>query len=166
MRSIQNIVKRCLDIEAQSISPIASVEAALEKMEKNNSGALMVMDFSHLVGIFSERDYVRKVLSKGRSSLATPVYEVMSTNLISVTPEYRLTECLALMSACHIRHLPVIKDERLVALLGIEDIAFALIDNNEFMIGELTTYITGSHEVRNDPPKLSNVFEGVLHHEH
>ncbi len=158
------MVQHCLDIQSQSISPIASVEAALEKMEMHDSGALLVMDFNHLVGIFSERDYARKILLKGRSSLTTPVYEVMSTNLISVTPEYRLTECLALMSACHIRHLPVVKDERVMALLAIEDIAFALIDSNEFMIDELTTYITGSHEVKNEPPKLSKVFEAFLQH--
>ncbi len=163
MDSIQNIVRRCLDIQSQSISPVASVELALEKMEKFDSGALLVMDFSHLVGIFSERDYARKILLKGRSSLTTPVFEVMSTNLISVTPEYRLTECLALMSGCHIRHLPVVHNEQVIALLAIEDVAFALIDSNEFVIDELTTYITGSHDYKNEPPKLSKVFETFSH---
>ena len=164
MGSIQETVRRCLDVQSQSISPIASVELALEKIEKFNSGALLVMDFSHLVGIFSERDYARKILLKGRSSLTTPVYEVMSTNLISVTPDNSLTDCLSIMSNCHIRHLPVIEDEQVIALLAIEDIAFALIENNEFIIDELTTYITGSHDCKNDPPKLSRVFEASLHH--
>lgn len=164
MKSIQDIVRRCLDIEAQSISPIARVEAALEKMERYDLGALLVMDFTHLLGIFSERDYARKILLKARSSLTTPIYEVMSTNLISVTPDFRLSECLALMSRCHIRHLPVLNGERVMALLGIEDIAFALIENDEFMIDELTTYITGSHDVINEPPKLSKIFESYSRH--
>ena len=164
MDAFQNILRKCQDIQAQSISPIASVELALEKMDAGDLGALLVMDFSHLVGIFSERDYARKILLKGKSSLTTPVYEVMTTNLISVTPEFCLTECLALMSSCHVRHLPVLDNNKVVALLGIEDVAFALIDNREFVIDELTTYITGSHDVINENPKLSHIFETLAHH--
>ncbi len=164
MDAFQKILSKCQDIQAQSISPIASVELALEKMDAGDLGALLVMDFSHLVGIFSERDYARKILLKGKSSLTTPVYEVMTTNLISVTPDYGLTECLALMASCRVRHLPVVDNNKVIALLGIEDIAFALIDNNEFLIDELTTYITGSHDFKNENPKLSHIFETLAHH--
>lgn len=164
MDSIQDILKRCQDIQAQSISPIASVELALEKMDAHDLGALLVMDFSHLVGIFSERDYARKILLKGKSSLTTPVYEVMTTNLIEANPSYSLTECLSLMFSCRVRHLPIIKDGKVIALLGIEDVAFALIDRNEFEIEELTTYITGSHDFKNEAISIEQIFETVAHH--
>ncbi len=159
MESVKNIIRRCQDISAQSISPIETVQTALKKMADYDLGALLVMEHSQLVGIFSERDYARKILLRGKSSLTTPVYEAMSTEIVCVTPDYDLDECLALMSACHVRHLPVIENERVVAFLGIEDVSFALIDENEFLIEELTTYITGSHENKSHIPKLSNVFE-------
>jgi len=155
MESVKNIIRKCQDISAQSITPIETVEAALKKMSHFNSGALLVMDGPRLVGIFSERDYARKILLKGKSSLNTPISEVMSRQVICVSPEYKLDECLALMYACNIRHLPVIDNEHVVAFLGLEDVSFALIDDNEFLIEELTSYITGSHECRNQVPKLS-----------
>ena len=159
MESVKNIIRKCQDVSAQSISPIETVEVALKKMADYDSGALLVMEDSQLVGIFSERDYARKILLKGKSSLTTPIYEVMTTQVICVTPEYDLDECLALMSACKVRHLPVIENEKVVAFLGIEDVSFALINDNEFLIDELTTYITGSHDNKNHIPKLSYVFE-------
>ncbi len=157
MEAVKNIIKRCQDISAQSISPIDTVESALKKMATYDSGALIVMEQGRLVGIFSERDYARKILLKGKSSLTTPVHEVMTKEVICVTPDYDLDECLALMSACKVRHLPVIENDRVIAFLGIEDVSFALIDDNEFLIDELTTYITGSHENQSHISKLSYV---------
>ena len=164
MGSIQNIIRKCQDVEAQSISPIATVESALKKMDENDLGALLVMDFSHLLGIFSERDYARKILLRGKSSLTTPIYEVMTTNLISVTPHYGLTDCLAVMSANQVRHLPVVENEKVLALLAIEDVAFALIESHEFVIDELTSYITGSHECKNQVPNLAYFLEMSVQH--
>jgi CBS domain-containing protein len=159
VESVKSIIRRCRDISAQSISPIETVQAALKKMADYDSGALLVMERGKLVGIFSERDYARKIILKGKSSLTTPIHDVMTKEIICVTPEYDLDECLALMSACKIRHLPVLENDRVTAFLAVEDVAFAMIDDNEFLIEELTTYITGSHENKAHMSKLSYVLE-------
>lgn len=128
-----------------SISPNDSVASAIRKMSDDNLGALLVMDDGDIVGLFSERDYTRKLLLFGKSSLVTPIHEVMVRHVVYVTPEYQLEECLALMTKKHIRHLPVINSDGIVlALLSIEDVVEALLEGKEFIISELTRYVTGS----------------------
>lgn len=144
-----NTVKDLLSNKAKnfipSISPHDTVAEALEKMAAKNLGAILVIDEGAVVGIFSERDYARKLLLQKKSSVTTPIHEVMVKRVIYVTPEYSLEECLAIMTKNHIRHLPAIDAAgKVLALFSIEDIVEALLDGKEHVISELTRYVTGA----------------------
>lgn len=122
-----------------------SMEEALFALEKFDSGALAVKQGEWIVGMFTERDFARASLtSKLPLNVNRKVSEVMSSNVVYVTQKYRLEECMALMSMLRIRHLPVMEDDRVIALLGMRHIMEALIEDREFMIGELTRYVTGA----------------------
>lgn len=145
-----------------SVSPYDTVAAALGKMADNNLGAILVMDEGEIVGLFSERDYARKLLLHGKSSLVTPIHKVMVKKVIYVTPEYLLEECLALMTKKHIRHLPVIDNQgKVLALISLEDVVEAVLEGKEFLIAELTKYVTGSPLANYESPKRDNVLELV-----
>jgi len=126
-----------------SVSPEASVYEALQLMAEKDIGALVVMEGDRLVGILSERDYARKVILHGKTSRETRVREVMTSRVAVIKPEQATEECMALMTAKHIRHLPVMEDERLIGLISIGDIVKAVISNQEFVISQLENYITG-----------------------
>ncbi len=126
-----------------SIHPDATVYEALEKMADKDVGALLVVQGRILVGIFSERDYARKVALKGRLSKNTLVRQVMSEELVCVTPEQPIEQCMALMTARRVRHLPVFARDQLIGVISIGDVVKALISDQEFLIQELATYITG-----------------------
>ncbi|ADD29706.1 CBS domain-containing protein [Meiothermus ruber] len=130
--------------KVHAISPEATVFEALERMAAHDVGALMVMKDDQLVGIFSERDYARKIILMGRISKDTRVGEVMTSDLITVTPEATVADCMNLMTDHHIRHLPVLEDGKLVGVISIGDVVKAIITQQEFMIAELESYITGS----------------------
>ena len=118
-------VKKLLDSighDVDTISPDATVYDALKRMAKKEIGALVVVEKGKMVGIFSEQDYARKVILKGKSSKKTPVREIMTSDVIHTRPEKKLGKCLSLMTKKHIRHLPVLEKDRLVGLLTIEDI--------------------------------------------
>jgi CBS domain-containing protein len=100
-----------------------------------------VMDGKNLVGIFSERDYARKVILKGKSSKNMPVSEIMSTNLIIITPDQTTEQGLALMTAKHVRHLPVIHEQKLVGFISIGDLVKSIIDEQNLVIDKLGQYI-------------------------
>lgn len=126
----------------------ASIEEALFALAKFESGALAVMQDEWIVGMFTERDFARASLSsKLPLNVNRRVSEVMSSNVVYVTRQYRLEECMALMSMLRIRHLPVMEDDRVIALLSMRHIMEALIEDREFMIGELTRYVTGAQVV-------------------
>ena len=125
-----------------SIAPRASVYEALQFMAEKNIGALLVVENEKLVGIFSERDYARKVILKGKSSKETMVSELMTPQVLYVTPDKTLEECMALMTAKHIRHLPVIDGGNLLGLVTLGDVAGKIIAHQEFTIRELETFIT------------------------
>lgn len=127
-----------------AISPEATVFEALERMAAYDVGALMVMRGDQLVGIFSERDYARKIILMGRISKDTLVGEVMTDTLITVTPDTTLAECMNLMTVNRVRHLPVLEGGRLVGVVSIGDVVKAIMTEQEFMIAELESYITGS----------------------
>jgi CBS domain-containing protein len=127
-----------------SVSPDSSVYAALKLMAEKEVGALLVLEADKLVGIISERDYARKVILRGKSSLDTPVREIMTQKVICVRPEQTIEECMALMTAKRIRHLPVIVDDKVIGVLSIGDMVKAVIDEKDFMIKQLENYITGS----------------------
>lgn len=128
-----------------SIAPDASIYDALTLMADKNIGALLVVDEGQVVGIFSERDYARKVVLRGRSSRNTPVSEAMTSQVISVRLDQSVEKCMALMTEKHIRHLPVYADEELVGIISIGDVVKAIISQQEVIINHLEDYITGKH---------------------
>jgi len=127
-----------------SISPNATVYEALQLMAEKNVGALVVLDRRKAVGLISERDYARKVILKGKTSLNTPVREIMTSKMVSVCPKQSAEECMALMTDQRTRHLPVLEDGRLVGIVSIGDVVKKIIHNQEFTIQQLDNYITGS----------------------
>jgi len=120
---------------------------ALELMAEKNIGALPVVDAENgdrLIGMFSERDYARKVILKGKSSQVTPVAELMSQPVTGVSPDDTIETCMELMTARHIRHLPVLEDGRLVGLVSIGDVLKATISEQKVLIRDLENYIVGA----------------------
>ncbi len=126
-----------------SISPEATVYEALELMAEKDIGALLVMQGETLVGILSERDYARKIIIKGKSSKETLVREVMTTEVCYVDKKKKMDECLAIMSDKHIRHLPVMENNRLIGLISIGDVVKSIICEQEIVIDDLYNYING-----------------------
>lgn len=127
-----------------SIGPDDTVLQALELMADKDVGALVVLDGGELVGIFSERDYARRVRLQGKSSTETPVRQVMSERVLYVRPEQSIEDCMALMTDKHIRHLPVVDGGELVGLISIGDVVKSVISEQVFVIQQLENYITGS----------------------
>ena len=139
-------VRQCLGKkgnEVWSTEPDATVFEALQLMAERDIGALLVLDSGGLVGIFSERDYARKVILYGKSSKETTVGDIMTTQVIFVRPEHTIEECMALMTEERIRHLPVIEGERVIGVISIGDVVKEIISEQEFVIEQLTNYITG-----------------------
>ncbi len=129
--------------EVWTIEPDATVYRALELMAEKNVGALPVVQNGKLVGIFSERDYARKCILLGRFSRDTLVSELMSSPVITATPDMTVYQCLAIMTERHIRHLPVVEGEKLVGIVTIGDVGKAIISEQEVAIRSLEGYITG-----------------------
>lgn len=128
-----------------TIGPEASVFAALELMAEKNVGALVVVEGVKLAGIFSERDYARKVVLRGRTSRETPVGEIMTGNPITVSPQESVARCMELMTEERVRHLPVVEDDRLVGIISIGDVVKEVITEQSATISYLEGYITGRH---------------------
>ena len=126
-----------------SVSPDMPVFEALGVMADKNVGALLVVEGERLVGVFSERDYARKVILKGKSSKDTPVQEIMSSHVLYVRPEQTIEDCMALMTDKRVRHLPVLDQGKLVGVISIGDVVKALIAEQQFIIEQLQNYITG-----------------------
>ncbi|MEW5979285.1 MAG: CBS domain-containing protein [Acidobacteriota bacterium] len=129
--------------EVYSVTPQTSVYDALKVMADKNVGALLVLDDSGLLGIFSERDYARKVILKGKSSKEMVVSEIMTSKVDSVSPDDSVRACMQLMTEKHIRHVPVLDGGRLVGLISIGDVVKAIISDQEFVIEQLEHYIAG-----------------------
>ena len=127
-----------------SVAPDASVYETLTLMADKNVGALVVLEGSRLCGVISERDYARKVALLGRLSKDTPVREIMSGQVVCVRPSDSVETCMGLMTQRHIRHLPVVEDDRVVGMLSIGDVVKSIIDEQQFTIGQLEQYIMGT----------------------
>ena len=125
------------------VAPDATVYDALSLMAAKNVGALVVVEGASVVGILSERDYARKVILKGKFSKDTRVREIMTEKVYFVRPEQTIEECMAVMTAEHIRHLPVLTDDRLTGIVSIGDVVRVIISDKEFLIKQLEHYITG-----------------------
>lgn len=130
--------------EVWSVSPDATVYDALQLMAARNVGAVLVLDDGELAGILSERDYARQVILKGKASRDTPVRDIMTTAVVSVSPERTIDDCMALMTERRIRHLPVLQSEVLLGVLSIGDVVKAVISEKEFHIEQLESYIASS----------------------
>jgi CBS domain-containing protein len=126
----------------ETIAPKASVYEALQKMANRELGALVVFDGAEICGLFSERDYARKLALQGKSSRDTEVQEVMTRRVITVEPHQTVEACMVLMTDKHIRHLPVVEDGRLIGIVSIGDIVKAVIEAQRLTIEELENYIT------------------------
>ncbi len=127
-----------------SVAPDDPVYEALQLMAEKNCGAVLVLDQGTPAGILSERDYARKVILRGKSSKNTPVREIMSQRVVCIQPDNTIDECMALMTEKRIRHLPVLKGEgTLAGLISIGDVVKEVISEQEFIIHQLESYITG-----------------------
>ena len=126
-----------------SVAPDQTVLRALEIMAEYDVGALLVLDGKHLSGVFSERDYARKVILQGKASKHTKVSEVMSGKVVYVTLDRTIEECMAIMTEKHFRHLPVLDDaHNVVGIVSIGDMIKEMISQQQFIIGQLENYIT------------------------
>ena len=140
--SIRNILKQ-KGSTVHTVRPDSTVFDALKAMADANVGALLVMDGERLAGIVSERDYARKVILKGRSSLDTRVDDIMSTRVICARPEQTVEECMGLMTAKAVRHLPVLDHKEVVGIVSIGDLVKAIIGEQQLIIEQLENYIHG-----------------------
>jgi CBS domain-containing protein len=129
-----------------TIPPQAKVIEALKLMADKGIGALVVVEDGRVVGILSERDYARKVMLMGKSSLDTPVGDIMTSSVFVVHPETKAEECLVLMTDKHIRHLPVFDKDRMVGVLSIGDIVKSIITEQTITIDQLQNYILGKYQ--------------------
>ena len=143
MATVQQLLES-KDNNVWSISPETTVFEGLQVMAEKNIGALLVTRADKLIGIFSERDYARKVILKGKASKDTTIGELMTREVVYTTPEDSLDECMALMTAKHIRHLPILNKDKLIGLLTLGDLVKQIMSNQEFKIQELEKYISGS----------------------
>src|SRR4051812_41614863 len=125
------------------VRPEQSVLEAIKVLAQEDIGAAIVMTGDRLAGIFSERDYTRKVILKGRSSDTTRVEEIMTANVVVVSPRTKARECMALMTDKKIRHLPVVEEGRVIGMVSIRDIVGDIIADQDFTIEQLEHYISG-----------------------
>jgi len=126
-----------------SVSPDTTVFDALKLMADKGIGAVIVLADGELCGVLSERDYARKVVLEGKASISTPASEIMTSPVLIVEPEHTIDRCMALMTDKRLRHLPVVENDRVVGMVSIGDIVKSVIADQEFMLDQLETYISG-----------------------
>jgi CBS domain-containing protein len=143
MKTVAQMLRAKPNQDIYTVAPTATVLQALQLMAEKNIGALIVTEGDQVVGIVSERDYSRKMILQGRSSVATPVSAIMSAPVISVTSAQNTRDCLKLMGKGHLRHLPVIDDGKLVGLLSVSNLVKAVLADQDEMIQQLEQYIRG-----------------------
>ena len=142
MKTVRDVLKAKGGV-VFAAEPDDTVYSALTTMAEQNIGALLVREGARVVGIFSERDYARQVVLKGKASKDTPIRDVMTARVVFVRPEQNIEECMALMTDKHVRHLPVLDGDTLVGLVSIGDVVKAVISEKEFLIAQLEHYISG-----------------------
>ena len=143
MQTVSYILKQ-KGSDVASVSPDTMVRDALRIMAEKNIGAIVVKDKEKLVGIFSERDYARKIVLKDKSSKTTPISEIMTSDeLITVKPVNSVDDCMVLMTERRIRHLPVVENEVLLGVISIGDLVKHIIEEQKITIENLQNYISG-----------------------
>lgn len=143
MTIVAQVIKNKAVQSIFTISPNATVLEAIKIMAEKGVGALVVAEDKKVVGIFSERDYTRKIALMERSSNNTPVSDIMTSKVISVSLNNTVEECLNLMTDRHLRHLPVLENEKLVGFISIGDLVKAAMDDQRVLIEQLQQYISG-----------------------
>lgn len=143
MRTVHNLLETKGN-QVWSVHPSATVFEALGRMAELDIGALLVMEDDELVGIFSERDYARKIALAGKDSRTTAVEEIMTSRVYCVEPDHTVEEAMALMTNRRIRHIPVLgEDERVIGVISIGDVVKDIIAEKEFQIEQLEKFIAG-----------------------
>ena len=127
----------------ETVAADTTVFEALSLMADKEIGALVVLQDSKPVGLFTERDYARNLILKGRTSKQTRVSEVMSSHVVVAHPEQSIEECMAIMTEKRVRHLPVMQGDALIGIISIGDLVKAIIENQQFVIEQLVSYING-----------------------
>ena len=145
MTTVAEVLKSKSDLAVQTIAPDATVFEAVSLMAQKNIGALLVVEQGQVVGIVSERDYARKVALMARSSRDTPLRDIMSSPVMFVHPHQTSDECMALMTENRLRHLPVMREGKLIGLISIGDLVKNIISEQKFIIEQLEHYIAGQH---------------------
>ena|ERR1700712_2952279 len=140
MKKIRNILEG-KGHHVYSVTPDTSVYDALHVMMERNISSLLIMENEILKGIFTERDYARKLVLMGRSSKETPIGEIMTANLFTITPSETIDHCMEMMSAHKIRHLPVIDNNRVTGMVSIGDVVKFIIEDQKRTIQQLESYI-------------------------
>jgi CBS domain-containing protein len=143
MLHVHQILSAKLSNNTYSVQPEQTVLEALALMAEQNIGVVLVMEGDQLRGIFSERDYARKGIIQGREAKNTPISDVMTADVITISPDQSIETCMQLMSQKKFRHLPVVKNERVIGVVSIGDLVTAIIREQEFRIQSLEQYITG-----------------------
>jgi CBS domain-containing protein len=128
-----------------TIQQTATVYEAIEKMESNRVGSIIAMNGDTVAGIFTERDYLRRVVLRGHTSKTCPVADVMTEDLVCVDPDYTVEECMAIMTEKKIRHLPVMSNGRLTGIVSIGDLVKAISENAQARVRYLTEFVTGRY---------------------
>jgi CBS domain-containing protein len=140
VKTVSDIIKKKGN-HVWSVTPETTVYDTLKLMAEKEIGAVIVLQGGRPVGIFSERDYARQVILKGRTSKDTAVRDVMITRVVFVRPEQNIEECMALMTDKRVRHLPVLQQDALAGMVSIGDVVKEMISEKEFIIGQLVNYI-------------------------
>ena len=142
MKTVNELLK-AKPARVVTVTPEMTVLDAIKVLARENIGAAVVMVGDRLAGILSERDYTRKVILQGRASNTTRVEEIMTANVVCVTPRTKARECMELMTEKQIRHLPVVDDSRVIGMVSIRDIVGDIIADQDFTIEQLEHYISG-----------------------
>ena len=143
MARLEDFIKLNKDRKIWTISKDQSVRQALILMSEKNIGAIIIIDNNDFpIGIFSERDYARKVILKGKSSKDTLLDEVMTKELITITRDYKIDQCMEIMSEKKIRHLPILEDKKILGVISIGDVLKIMIKEQKDLINHLQKFIT------------------------
>jgi len=141
MQTVRQLLEQKSGRVLVTVSPESTVFQALQVMAEHDIGAVLVMAAGDVVGIFSERDYARRIVLQGRTSAGTRIRDIMTSKVVYVTPDQNSDQCMALMTDKHIRHLPVLEGKTVLGMLSIGDLVHATIQEQERVINHLVHYI-------------------------